>query len=216
MPKSKIHIYSALSYSFGENSYVAHINKSQDCVVFDPGIDTDQLFGLLFEKDLTPTAILITHGHYDHIGGIPALREKWPGCPIMTSALEAKKLVDPLLNLSAKFAVPHIVPPADRLLEPGEEFEVAGIAIEVLQVPGHSCGHLAFLLRDTKPLEIFVGDTVFPGSIGRGDFPDGDSNQLIEEIRSQILTLPDDTILYPGHGPKTTVGREKRSNPFLR
>ncbi len=216
MPKSKTHVYSALSYSFGENAYIAYIDKSKDCIVVDPGIDTDQLLGRLFEKDLTPTAILVTHGHYDHIGGIPALREKWPGCPIMTSAREAEKLVNPRLNLSADFGVPHIVSPADRLLEPGEEFEVAGIAIKVLQIPGHSCGHLAFLLRDTEPLEVFVGDTIFLGSIGRGDFPDGDSNQLIEELRSQILTLPDDTILYPGHGPKTTVGREKRSNPFLR
>ncbi|MGL6226367.1 MAG: MBL fold metallo-hydrolase [Thermoguttaceae bacterium] len=216
MSQSAIHILSALSSICEESSYIVYTANHGDCVVIDPGIDTYELVEKLEQHRLRPIALLITHGHYDHIGGIDVLREKWPGCSIMTSPKEADKLVNPALNLSEFFGYPKRTAPADRLLQSGEVLELAGITFEVFEIPGHSAGHLAFLIKSVSPYLMFVGDIIFSGSVGRSDFNDGDSFQLISGIREKILTLPDDTLLYPGHGPKTTVGREKQFNPFLR
>ena len=215
MKKIRVKIQKAVSYAFEENAYLIHFDTNKECVVIDPGIEPDNLLGILHEEELQPVAILVTHGHFDHIGGIAAVREIWPDCKIWTSEQEAKKLLDPILNLSATFGFPRTTPPADRILQDGEEFTVAGLSFQAMQIPGHSCGHLVFVLKDMEPLNVFVGDTIFGGSIGRGDFPDGDSNLLIETIKTRLFTLPGETILYPGHGGKTTVAREKRSNPFL-
>ncbi len=215
MKKTPVKIRVAVSYSFEENAYILHLDGNSECVIVDPGIDPDQLLGALHEKQLKPVAILITHGHYDHIGGIPILREIWPECEIWTSELEARKLTDPMYNLSASFGIPRTVPSADRILKDGEEFTAAGMDFQAVEIPGHSCGHLVFILKETSPLDVFVGDTIFEGSIGRGDFPDGDSNLLIETIKAKLFAMPDNTVLYPGHGSKTTIGREKRNNPFL-
>ena len=215
MKKTHVKIQTAVSYAFEENSYIISLEHGNECVVVDPGIEPEQLLEILHKQNLTPVVILITHGHYDHIGGISAVREAWPQCQVWTSALEAKKLVDPNQNLSAVFGFPQVAPAADRILEAGEEFTVADLDFQAIQIPGHSIGHLVFAIQGAEHLHVFVGDTIFAGSIGRGDFPDGDSDLLIKSIKSKLLTLPDDTILYPGHGEKTTVGREKRSNPFL-
>ena len=216
MEKIHVKIQTAVSYAFEENSYIISLEKGNECVVVDPGIAPEQLLEILREQNLTPVVMLITHGHYDHIGGIPAVREVWPECQIWTSAPEAKKLVDPNLNLSALFAFPQTVSAADRILEDGEKFTVVGLDFQAIQIPGHSSGHLVYTLQEPEHLNIFVGDTIFAGGIGRGDFPDGDSDLLIDSIKSRLLTLPGNTILYPGHGDKTTVEREKRFNPFLR
>jgi len=191
------------------------LENGSECVVVDPGIEPEELLETLRKQNLTPVVMLITHGHYDHIGGISAVREAWPECPIWTSALEAKKLTDPNQNLSAVFGFPQVAPAADRILEAGEKFTVANLDFQAIHIPGHSSGHLVFAIQGPEHLHVFVGDTIFAGSIGRGDFPDGDFDLLIDSIKSKLLTLPNDTILYPGHGEKTTVGREKRSNPYV-
>ena len=215
MKKTRVKIQKAVSYAFEENAYLAHLDTSKECVVIDPGIEPDDLLKMLHEEELQPIAVLVTHGHIDHIDGISAIREIWPDCKIWASEQEAKKLINPVLNLSAMFGFQRTTPPADRILQDGEEFTVAGLTFQALEIPGHSCGHLVFVLKEAEPLNVFVGDTIFEGSIGRGDFPDGDSNLLIETIKAKLFTLPDDTVLHPGHGNKTTVAREKRSNPFL-
>jgi len=215
LKKTQVKIQTAVSFAFEENSYIISLENGSECVVIDPGIEPEQLLEILREQSLTPVVMLITHGHYDHIGGISAVRELGPQCQIWTSAFEAKKLVDPSLNLSAVFGFSQVAPAADRILEAGEEFTAADLDFQAIHVPGHSRGHLVFAIQGPEHLHVFVGDTIFAGSIGRGDFPDGDSDLLIESIKSKLLTLPDDTILYPGHGEKTTVGREKRYNPFL-
>jgi len=216
LKKASVKIQTAVSYSFEENSYILSLENGNECVIVDPGIAPDELLETLREQNLTPVVMLITHGHYDHIGGIPAVRKVWPTCPIWTSEQEAKKLIDPNLNLSAAFELPRTTPAADKILEAGEEFTIAGLNIQTIHVPGHSSGHLVYVLQETAPLNVFVGDTIFAGSVGRGDFSDGDSELLIDSIKSKLFTLPDDTVLFPGHGDKTTVGHEKRSNPFLR
>jgi glyoxylase-like metal-dependent hydrolase (beta-lactamase superfamily II) len=108
-----------------------------------------------------------------------------------------------------------VSPPHDRTVDDGDQLEAAGIKLEVLAAPGHSVGHVVFLCRDTDPWTVFGGDVLFRGSIGRTDFLDGDFESLREAIHSKLFTLPDDTLVLPGHGPSTTVGREKRTNPFV-
>lgn len=228
----KIHVIATISYSFEENSYIIYSAEEKEteqqpeteqkeseqekpCVVVDPGIDPDTLLGTLHEQKLTPIAILITHGHFDHIAGIPDVQRIWPNAQIWTSRDESEKLTDPQLNLSGMFGFPRTVPAADRIIEDSEEFSVAGLDFQALLIPGHSKGHLVYVLKNVEPKEIFVGDTVFRDSIGRGDFFDGNSIELVETIKEKIFPFPDDTILYPGHGPKTTVGREKKHNPYL-
>jgi hydroxyacylglutathione hydrolase len=128
---------------------------------------------------------------------------------------EGDKLVDPLANLSGHYGAGLTSPPADRLVHDGEVLEVAGLALEVLEVPGHSKGHVAYVWKGGSPWMVFGGDVLFQGSIGRTDFPDGSMKVLLAAIRERLFVLPDDTIVLPGHGPNTTIGDEKRYNPFV-
>jgi glyoxylase-like metal-dependent hydrolase (beta-lactamase superfamily II) len=128
---------------------------------------------------------------------------------------DAAKLTDPALNLSAAFGFGLVSPPADRGVQEGENVSAAGFALEVLEVPGHSAGHVVFLYRTHQPPIAFVGDVIFAGSIGRTDFPDGNFDQLLDGIRKKLFTLPGETIMLSGHGPATTVEREKATNPFV-
>ena len=157
----------------------------------------------------------ITHGHSDHIAGNEAMKQRYPDCPIVIGRGDAAKLTDPALNLSAAFGAYLVSPPADVLLDEGQIYQAAGFDLEVRDIPGHSCGHVVFVWHDSEPKLVFGGDVLFAGSIGRTDFPDGSFEQLASGIHAKLFTLPDDTIVLPGHGPATTVGHEKRNNPFV-
>lgn len=202
------------SAPFGENTYIAHLAGRNDCVVFDPGFEPDEILRYLDESSLVPAAILITHGHSDHIAGNGTLKERFPDCPIVIGKGDAAKLTDPRLNLSAAFGAQLLSPPADVLLAEGDTYSAAGMEFEVLEIPGHSSGHVVFLLRG-EPILVFGGDVLFAGSIGRTDFPDGSFDDLEANIHAKLFTLPDDTQVVPGHGPPTTVGDEKRTNPYV-
>jgi glyoxylase-like metal-dependent hydrolase (beta-lactamase superfamily II) len=202
------------SMPFEENSYVVWLGGQRECVVIDPGLEPGLILGFLREQGLTAAAILNTHGHADHIAGNAALKEAFPGVPLIIGANETALLADAQANLSAPFGMPITSPPADRTVREGDAVEAAGIRLEVLDVPGHSPGHVVFLAR-TRPLTVFGGDVLFRGSIGRYDFPGSDGRLLLDGIRGKLFTLPGDTVVYPGHGPVTTVGHEKRSNPFV-
>ncbi|NCA12490.1 MBL fold metallo-hydrolase, partial [bacterium] len=128
---------------------------------------------------------------------------------------DASKLGDPTANLSGGFGIALTSPPADRAVDDGERLEIAGMAIDVREIPGHSSGHVVFVLGRETPPVVFAGDVLFRESIGRTDFPDGDFAALAAGIRRHLYSLPDDTIVFPGHGPPTTVGHEKRHNPFV-
>jgi glyoxylase-like metal-dependent hydrolase (beta-lactamase superfamily II) len=215
VPTANLNVGAIVSAPFDENTYIAHLTSRKDCVIFDPGFEPDGIFDYLSQHQLTPSAIVCTHGHSDHIAGNGVMKQRWPECPIVIGEGDAPKLTDSTLNLSAAFGFNLTSPPADRLLHEGDRFASAGLELDVLETPGHSIGHIVLVCRQVQPWQVFGGDVLFSGSIGRTDFPDGSFDDLREAIHAKLFTLPDDTIILPGHGPKTTVGREKRSNPFV-
>ncbi len=210
-----LQLATVVSLPFEQNSYVASLAGRDDCLVIDPGLEPEKILQTLAHRRLTPAAILITHGHSDHIGGNAILKQRWPNCPLVIGADDAAKLTDPWLNLSAAFGERIVSPAADITLDDGDPYEAAGFELKVRTIPGHSAGHIAYVWEGQTPPIVWVGDIIFAGSIGRTDFPDGDLQQLLSGIRSKLFALPDDTILLPGHGPATTVGEEKRHNPFV-
>jgi hydroxyacylglutathione hydrolase len=211
---TQLNIRTVVSQPFDENSFVVWHPELREALIVDPGFDPDAILDQLRDNELTPVAILNTHGHADHIAGNAALKEMFPMIPLIIGAGDAPMLTDADLNLSAPFGVPIVSPPADQMVIEGDVLELAGIRLEVLDIPGHSPGHVVFVYRDV-PMVVFGGDVLFQGSIGRSDFPRGDGMQLIAGIRQKLFPLPADTVVYPGHGPSTTIGREKRTNPFV-
>ncbi len=216
MKEPEFHLVRVVSAPFDENTYIIWRKDRRDCLVVDPGFEPDEILSRLDENKLEPAAILNTHGHSDHIAGNQALKERWPNCPLIIGHGDAAKLTDAELNLSARYDRAIISPPADKTVRAGDQVSAAGFDLAVREIPGHSAGHVVFIWEENAPNLVFVGDVIFMGSVGRTDFYDGDFDQLAAGIRSDIFTLPDDTVLYPGHGPATTVGREKVGNPWVR
>jgi glyoxylase-like metal-dependent hydrolase (beta-lactamase superfamily II) len=209
-----LQVHTIVSLPFMENSYVVHLAGRPDALVIDPGLEPDLILDYLRDEGLTVAAILNTHGHADHIAGNAALKEAFPAVPLLIGARDSVMLADADANLSALFGLEVTSPPADRLLHEGDRVEAAGLAFEVFDVPGHSPGHVVFVHRG-QPVRVFGGDVLLRGGVGRCDFPGGDGRQLFEGIRGKLFSLPDEAVVYPGHGPVTTIGQEKRSNPFV-
>ncbi len=196
---------------FAENAYLIWRDGMRQALAVDPG-DARAILQALSENQLELTAILLTHSHVDHIDGVAELVRS-TSAPVYLHP-EARVFYDNAALQAAQFGmrVETPPPPTDELT-PGEVLMLAGFELEVRYVPGHAPGHVLFY--SARDGVAFVGDVVFQGSIGRTDLPAGDYQLLMQSIREQVMTLPDETKLYSGHGPVTTVGEERRFNPFV-
>lgn len=210
-----IQVHDIETFPFSENTYIVWQDDRDDCFVVDPGFEPTAVLDFLREEKLTVAAILNTHGHVDHIAGNAELKAAYPTAPLMIGHGDAPMLTDPKLNLSAGHGFDVISPTADRLLSDGEKLTIAGIEIEVRDLPGHSPGHVVFVIQQESPNIVMGGDVLFQGSIGRVDFPGGSFEVLHAGIKKHLWPLPDETIVYPGHGDSTTIGEEKRTNPYV-
>jgi hydroxyacylglutathione hydrolase len=210
-----VQILTIESQPFAENSYLVWADGSTEALVIDAGFEPELIREALEERGLTLTAIVCTHGHCDHMAGNAALKEAYPDAPIIIGAGDAVMLTDANKNLSGPFGFDVTSPPADRVVTEGETITVAGVTMDVFDIPGHSPGHVVYVLQDTKPTLVLGGDVLFREGVGRTDFPGGSFEQLKRNIQRVLWKLPDDTVVYPGHGPTTTTGHEKRTNPYL-
>ncbi|CAM3467522.1 MBL fold metallo-hydrolase [Hydrogenibacillus schlegelii] len=195
-----------------ENAYALFDDAHKEAVVIDPGADPEPLIEAV--RGYRVAYLLLTHAHFDHIAGLEALK-KATGAPILIHPQEAGWLRDPELNGSAFFpdlTARVVAPNADRPVEDGDVFPFARRTLKVLHVPGHSPGSVAYLIDEV----VFTGDALFAGGIGRTDLPGGDHAALLRSVREKLYPLPPETRVYPGHGPETTIGRERTSNPFVR
>ncbi len=199
---------------FDTNCYIVNHPASDECWIVDAGLNPGALIDEIRRRRLRPVAVVLTHAHWDHIAGLWEVRKAFPEVPILIHEAERAWLADPLLNLSAAVVTPMTAPEASQLLRDGDELTLAGERWKVLHTPGHSPGGLT--LWHEPSATALVGDALFAGSVGRTDFPGSDPQVLANSIRTRLYTLPDKTRVYPGHGPETTIGREKASNPFVR
>jgi hydroxyacylglutathione hydrolase len=199
---------------FAENAFLVEFPEGGFGVAIDPGAAASSMVDYLREHGLSLQAILLTHAHLDHVEGIPSLREAFPTVPLYLHP-EDLRLYEGVDMQARAFNLPLVgeLPAPDRGLAHGEVLVFQGTEFHVRHAPGHAPGHVLFYLPSEETA--FVGDVIFQGAIGRADLVGGDFYQLMESIRQQVLSLPDDTRLLTGHGPETTVGWERRTNPFL-
>jgi glyoxylase-like metal-dependent hydrolase (beta-lactamase superfamily II) len=209
-----LRIQTIVSEPFEENSYIVGRVDDREVVVIDPGFEPERILDEIESNDLVLVGILNTHGHPDHIAGNAALKAAFPNAPLLIGRGDAAMLTDAERNLSAAFGIPLVSPPADRLLDEGDRCDLAGLTFEVVEIPGHSPGHIVFVVRG-EPIRVFGGDVLFRGSIGRTDFPGGSFEQLVHGIRRKLWSFPSNAVVYPGHGPVTTIGHERQTNPFV-
>lgn len=194
------------------NFYFLHREGSNETIVFDPADLGERLYEELVKLDLEVKAIFLTHAHFDHIMGLEAMK-KLTGAPVYACIHEKRVCESAQINQSASFGRPCVVSP-DFWLEDNEEVTVAGITMKTIHTPGHTEGSCAFYIEDGHIL--ISGDTLFEGSVGRSDFPTGDGETLLNSIRTRLYTLPDDTVVFSGHGNSTTIAYEKKHNWFVR
>lgn len=193
------------------NCYVVSVDDR--AWIVDAGFAPAALLEHVAASGLTVEKIVLTHAHVDHIAGLNEVRETHPNAPILIHEAEAEFLENPTLNLSAMLPSPIIAPPADQTLTHGDTLTLGDVSFEIRHTPGHSPGGISLISHDNHIA--IVGDALFANSIGRYDFPTSDGPTLIKSIHEQLLSLPDETRVMPGHGGETTIGDERANNPYL-
>ncbi|MCK5243272.1 MBL fold metallo-hydrolase [bacterium] len=193
------------------NCYLFREIDSKHAIIIDPGAPDLGLLQTIQSEDLEIKAIINTHGHADHIAGNRFFQEATQA-PLFIHGKDRPMLLDPALNFSQTFGTKITSPDANQVLEQGFELQLGGEPVEVIETPGHSPGSVCIRIESF----LFSGDTLFRESIGRTDIPGGNIRTILHSIHKQLLSLPEETLVFPGHGPQTSIGNEKRQNPFLR
>lgn len=198
---------------FMTNTYILYNEATMEGLVVDPSFSPEQYIKAIEEKKIHLTSIFLTHAHVDHMAGMNELRKAFPEARMYMDKRDRPFLRDPERNLSYMFPTPTLVDDADVWVKDGDEIETSGYTFQVIDTSGHTPGGISFYLK--KEGIVFTGDSLFQGSIGRTDFPGGSMKELTGSIRKNLFTLPDSTVVLSGHGEQTTIGQEKRTNPFL-
>ena len=199
---------------FAQNATLVWCDETLEAAIIDAGGEVDKLLGAVNKKGLKLTKALLTHGHIDHAGGAADLKAL-TGVPVIGPHKDDQFWLDGLKDQSRMFSFPDVNPiTPDQWLEDGDEIKLGNSTLKVIHCPGHTPGHVVFYDAQSKMAQ--VGDVLFAGSIGRTDFPKGNHQDLINSIKNKLFPLGDDIEFIPGHGPNSTFGKEKRSNPFVR
>lgn len=196
--------------SFAANCYLIACDETREAIVIDPGAEAKHILKMIEDANVKVKYIINTHGHVDHVGANEEVRAAL-GVPILIHEADGEMCKKPHASLASFIGKAELAQP-DRLLTGGDQITVGNLTVDVIETPGHTLGSIT-LLADGN---LFTGDTLFSGSIGRTDLPGGSFDEIIRSIKEKLLTFPDDTVVYPGHGPESTIADEKQYNPFLR
>ena len=197
------------------NCYCLENEDTGEALMVDATGNIDKLLDKLVADETKPVALLLTHGHFDHIDAVDKVRSRYPDIKVYIGENDEALLSNPMNNLSLSFMGSGVSVKADEMVSDGEIISIIGLDIKCIEVPGHTIGGICYYIEHPEFRILFDGDTLFNGSIGRSDFPTGDPEALVTNIREKLLTLPEDTVVFPGHDSQTTIGREKKSNPFI-
>ena len=198
---------------FMTNTYIVYDENTKEGLVIDPSFTPEYYIQTILDDKIILKSIFLTHAHVDHMAGMNTLRNRFPDAELYMSRGDESYLKDPAKNLSYEFPDSVIVEEPEHWIKGGEHIKTCGLDFTVIDTPGHTPGGLSFY--EEKEQIVFTGDSLFQGSIGRTDFPGGSMTQLVEGIRRNLFCLPDDVVVLSGHGNPTSIGQEKKTNPFL-
>ena len=198
---------------FMTNTYIVYNENTMEGLVVDPSFTPEHYIKAIEDSHIILRSIFLTHAHVDHMAGMNALRAQFPEAELYMSPGDASYLRDPKKNLSFQFSTPVLVEDPEHWVKGCDVIQTCGLTFHVIDTPGHTPGGISFYEKEEKI--VFTGDALFQGSIGRTDFPGGSMTQLVEGIKKHLFCLPDDVVVLSGHGNPTSIGVEKKTNPFL-